>query len=179
MMSPPTHDRPYAAILQLLDQIAVAFDAGAEIAALALVYAGIDTMALLSCPVGQAGQTGDDFKAWVDRYLKADPASPYQYVGADVYAARCAVLHAYGSESGHHRRANPPKKFGYTDNGAHWMDPSGQNVVISIATFIRDFGAAVQAFLGDARGNPDFRQRIDSRMDSLLLLRMLGDQGSA
>lgn len=91
-------------------------------AALAMVYIGIDSMALLACPVGQAEQSKRDFISWVDTYLRADPASDYQYAGDDVYAARCAVLHSYGSIARDHGGAHPPRKFGYADNGPHRKD---------------------------------------------------------
>jgi len=59
--------RGYASLNQLLKEIGVAWDAGAIVAALAMVYVGIDTMALLACPEGQKCQTRDDFIAWVLR----------------------------------------------------------------------------------------------------------------
>jgi hypothetical protein len=85
-------------IYQLSREISRARDSGAFWAALALVYVGIDTMALLACPFGQAEQKKKDFIRWVDKYLRADPASEYQYEGVDVYAARCALLHSYTPE---------------------------------------------------------------------------------
>ena len=42
----------YTAFLQLSAEITKAQDAGALIAAVAMVYVGIDTMALLACPIG-------------------------------------------------------------------------------------------------------------------------------
>ncbi len=59
----------YTPLIQLLGEIGKAWDAGATVAALAMVYVELDTMALLACPVGQQSQTRSDFIAWVDRYL--------------------------------------------------------------------------------------------------------------
>ena len=51
----------YTPFIQLLDEIGRARDAGAIVAALAMVYVGIDTMAMLSCPVGQQSSPSISF----------------------------------------------------------------------------------------------------------------------
>src|SRR4051812_39407898 len=73
--------------------------AGATMAAVAMAFVCIDTLAYLSMPAQQTSQTRTDFITWVNAYLKGDANQPYQYDGKDVYAARCSVLHAFGSES--------------------------------------------------------------------------------
>jgi hypothetical protein len=158
----------YTAILQLSREISTAQDSGAFWAALAMVYVGIDTMALLACPPGQTEQTKKDFILWVDKYLRADPASDYQYEGADVYAARCALLHSYGSIARDHRGANPPRQFGYTDNGPHRKDDTARVAIISVAVLIYDFYRALDAFMGAMRTDPELRKQVDSRVHNLL-----------
>src|SRR6476660_2093445 len=98
----------YVAILELSAEISRAWNVDAFTAAVALAYVGIDTMALLSCPLGQAEQTKNDFLAWVDTYLQADSASDYQYEAADLYPARCGLPHSYGSLAKDHRKSRPP-----------------------------------------------------------------------
>ena len=158
----------YASLIQLLGEIDKAWNAEANVAALAMVYIGIDTMALLACPVGEPSQKDTDFITWVDQYLKAEPASEYQYEGIDVYAARCAVLHSYGSVAKLHRKANPPRMFGYTDDGPHRKDDAGRLVIISVAVLIYDFRKAMAKFVTEIWANPELKRRVDSRMDSLL-----------
>jgi hypothetical protein len=165
--------RGYASLNQLLKEIGVAWDAGASVAALAMVYVGIDTMALLACPEGQKCQTRDDFIAWVDKYLKADAASKYQHEGIDVYAARCAVLHSYGSIASLHSRTNPPRKFGYTDNGPHKKDDTERFALISIAVLIFDFSKAVDKYLNEITSDSELKRRVDSRMGSLFFTSLL------
>ena len=109
-----------------------------------MVYIGLETPALLTCPIGQHTQTRTDFITFGDKYLRADPASEYQYEGIDVYAARCAVLHNYGSIADSHRKPNPPRKFGYTDNGPHRKDDTERFALISIAVLIHDFSKAME-----------------------------------
>jgi len=163
----------YAQFIQILSEISKAFDADAIVAALAMVYVGIDTMALLSCPVGQQSQKRDDFIAWVDKYLKADPVSEYQYEGIDVYAARCAVLHSYGSIADLHKGTNPPRKFGYTDNGLHRKDDTERFALISVAVLIYDFSRAIEAFGNKMLTDQELKRRVDSRMGSLLWTSLL------
>ena len=62
----------YVAIIELSAEISRAWNGDAFTAAVAMVYVGMDTMALLSCPLGQAKQTRSDFMAWVNAYLRAD-----------------------------------------------------------------------------------------------------------
>src|SRR5262249_57578437 len=89
--------------------------AGATAAAVVMAYVCIDAMAYLSMPADKSEQTRQDFIAWVDGYLKAHPDQPYQYQGLDVYAARCAVLHAFGSEAALHRSDPHIRLFRYHD----------------------------------------------------------------
>lgn len=157
----------YRPILNLLDQARQAQSAGVTVAALAMVYIGIDTMAWLSLPVGQEKQGRQDFYRWVDTYLKADANQPYQYVGRDLYAARCAVLHQFATIAELHRQSNSPKKFGYLDNGPHRTD-GGDLVLISVAVLVRDYCHAAARFMEAAKMDKDLKARIDSRMDELL-----------
>jgi hypothetical protein len=157
----------YRPILNLLEQAHKSLDAGATVAAIAMVYIGIDTMAWLALPVGQDRQTRLDFCNWVDTYLKADSQQPYQYEGLDVYAARCAVLHEFSTVAELHRANNPPRKFGYRDNGSHRAD-GDHLVLISAAMLIRDFSHAVARFDRAAQADNELKARIDSRVQALL-----------
>jgi len=157
----------YQPILELYREITKAQDADALTAALAMVFVSIDTMAWLSLPIGSNSVKRDDFCSWVDAYLKTDAEQPYQYVGIDLYAARCAMLHSYSSLSDLHKKSNPPKTFGYLDNGPHRADGSPL-VLISIAVLIRDFGSALNAFLQSALLDADLKARIDNRIEALV-----------
>ena len=157
----------YTAIVNLLNQARQAQAAGLTIPALAMVYVGIDTMAWLSLPVGQEKQGRQDFYRWVDTYLKTDANQPYQYVGRDLYAARCAVLHQFATIAELHRQNNPPKRFGYLDSGPHQTD-GGDLVLISVATLVRDYCHAVDQYMRGAQANADLKARIDSRVLELL-----------
>lgn len=165
----------YTPLVQLLGEISKSFDADATVSALAMIYIGLDTMALLACPLGQTSQTRSDFIAWVDRYLKADPTSEYQYEGIDLYAARCAVLHSYGSVSDLHRGQKPPRTFGYVDNGPHRHSVADRFVLISVASLAHDFSSAAMEFLSGLQSDPDLKARVDSRMPSLFFTSLIAD----
>ena len=90
---------PWNSVLGIISEIKKCEASGATVAAVAMAYVCIDTMAFLAMPEGRTSQTKADFTGWVDTYLKGHPDQPYFYVGTDVYAARCALLHAFSSEA--------------------------------------------------------------------------------
>ncbi|MFT3931057.1 MAG: hypothetical protein QM709_12265 [Spongiibacteraceae bacterium] len=157
----------YKPIQDLVNEISTAYDVGATVAALSMVYIGIDTFAWLSLPLERDRQTRNDFYEWVDTYLKTEDEQPYQYVGKDLYAARCAVLHTFATLADLHKKVPAPKKFGYVDNGPHQHD-GGDLVLISVAVLIRDFGSATQRFLQAIQADASLKKRVESRLDQLL-----------
>ncbi|WGO96671.1 hypothetical protein QFX18_11500 [Saccharophagus degradans] len=62
-----------------------------------LIYSSIDSMGLLDAPATQTKATGSTFKEWAKKYLLAN--GDFEYNEIDLWAARCAVLHTYTSES--------------------------------------------------------------------------------
>jgi hypothetical protein len=141
-------------VMNLLHEIARCQNADANVAAVAMVYVCIDTMAFLAMPADQMTQGKTDFITWVDNYLKADPSQPYQYRGIDVYAARCSLLHAFSAETEAHRKDPSVRLFGYADNGAHAFNSaeSTRLVIISVAVLIHDLSKQWGASL--AHGKP-------------------------
>lgn len=65
--------------------------------ALIIIYSAIDTCGLLDTPAEQQSATGASFKSWVKKYLLTYPGLEFNEV--DLWAARCAVLHTFTSES--------------------------------------------------------------------------------
>jgi hypothetical protein len=154
----------------LIQEIKRCEAAGATTAAIAMAYICIDTMAFLGLPAGQEIQTKSDFITWVDTYLEGAPEQPYQYRGLDVYGARCAVLHAFGSEVNFHQNNPDAKIFGYHDGGLHTLNTqeSGRLVIIGTASFFNDVVHAVQAFLEACNTDPHLRVRVESRLPKVL-----------
>lgn len=127
-------------------------------------------LAFLSLPAGRDKQGRNDFIAFVDSFLKGHEDQPYQYVGLDVYGARCAVLHAFSAEVDFHQQNPDAKVFGYHDGGQHTFDPAQNEklVLIGSASFINDVVLAVQAFCDRCQEDPDLRQRAEGRLPQLL-----------
>jgi hypothetical protein len=156
-------------VFDLLDEIARCQNADAMVAAVAMVYVFIDTMAFLAMPAGQTAQKRKDFISWVDTYLKAEPSERYQYRGLDVYGARCSLLHAFSAEADAHRKDPSVCLFGYTDNGPHAFDPaeSTRLAIISVAVLIRDLCKGTEDFVGDWLSDHALRARVASRLPAL------------
>jgi hypothetical protein len=123
---------------------------------LIVCYSTIDTLGLLYSPPEQVSADRKSFKAWVDRFLI--PRARDAYNAADLYAARCAVLHSHStssdlSRSGKARqvqyyfadRSDPKTKelidlTGRIQNGGH------------IAVHIHDFGTSLVEAMSDYVG---------------------------
>jgi hypothetical protein len=135
----------WGSVRGLINEITQCEAAGATTAAIAMAFVCIDTMTFLALPAGRDTQGRSDFIGWVDTFLKAVPEQPYQYRGLDVYGARCALLHAFGSESDYHVKYPEAKLFGYHDGGKHAVDPqvSKRLVLIGTASFLNDVKIAV------------------------------------
>lgn len=157
-------------ISNLIDQIKTCESVGATSAALAMSYICLDTMAFLSLPGDRETQGRTDFVEWVDTYLKAHPEQPYQYQGLDVYGARCAMLHAFGSEVDFHARFPDTKIFGYNDGGKHILNPEidPRLVLIGTASFFNDVISAVESFMELCVQNGDMRSLIERRLPRIL-----------
>jgi len=140
--------------------------AGLLSAALTFAYVCIDTMSYLSLPSEKSQQDRSDFMAWVDTYLKGEPSQPYQYRGLDVYAARCAILHAFSSDAELHRKDPGVRRFGYHDGGGHVSHP--HLVLIGIASFVNDIVAAIEAFLAACLDDAALRARVEPRLVKVL-----------
>jgi len=133
-------------------------------------YITIDTMASLAMPSDRTQATRRDFITWVDRYLKGHKDQPYQYRGKDVYAARCAFLHTYGSEAKLHSQDDDLRVFGYHDGGKHAYDPKiSRLVIIGTASFPNDVIIAVESFLRDCMTDANLRGSVGSRLPKMLV----------
>ena len=160
----------WGAIKGLIDEIKTCEKAGATTSAVAMAFVCMDTMAYLSLPAGREMQGKADFIAWVDAHLKGHKDQPYQYRGLDVYGARCAMLHAFGSESDFHEKNEGAKKIGYHDGGKHAYDPAVDKrlVIIGTASFLNDVVHAVSAFLEGCKTDADLRGRVEGRLSKVL-----------
>lgn len=159
-------------VTDLVAEIKKCEAAGATTAAVAMAFVCIDTMAFLSLPAGRERQGRSDFIVWVDTYIKGHESQPYQYRGIDVYGARCAVLHAFGSEVDYHQQFPDAKKYCYHDGGEHGYDPAANEhlVIIGTASFLNDVICGVQSFAETCTTDPDLRARVEGRLPRVLTI---------
>lgn len=137
--------------------------------AVLLTYCAMDAMAFLSMPEGQRKVMSTDFKNWVSKYMKTDPAQPYQYDKQDLWGARCGIVHTYGAKSDL-SRAGKCRKIVYKPNSLnHLYDPVKHRdlLILAVDLFIRDFFDAVDSFLADIEQDEDLRKRVETRLPKL------------
>jgi hypothetical protein len=158
------------AIIELVNEIKRCEKAGATTAAVAMAFICIDTMAILSLPPERNKQSANDFIVWVNTYLKGHEDQPYQYRGIDVYGARCALLHAFGSEVYYHKKKSDAKKYGYHDGGMHIYDPAEDEflVIIGTASFLDDVVHSVEAFLETCKVDSNLLTCVECRLPNML-----------
>lgn len=64
---------------------------------LVVAYSTIDTLGLLGAPPGQIEARKSSFLPWVERYLL--PNLKVDCTAIDIWAARCAILHTFSTQS--------------------------------------------------------------------------------
>ena len=65
--------------------------------AIILLLSAIDAMAYVAMPEHQDDVTKTDFIDWAEKFIRFQGRE--QLTGADLYGARCAMLHSYGARS--------------------------------------------------------------------------------
>ncbi len=160
----------WQSIVGLVSELKRCDECGITMAAVAMAYICIDTLANLARPIDKERVTRADFKEWVDSYLKAHPDQPYQYRGKDVYAARCALLHKYGAEADLHDEDPDTIKFVYHDGGKHEYKPDVEPRLVLIGTksFINDVVIGVESFLEKCQTDKRLRERVEPRLVHVL-----------
>jgi hypothetical protein len=95
----PLHNAIYNGIKR---GITVTIDNHCFGSAVILILSAIDAMAYLGMPTDQESVTRVDFIRWAEQFIHFD--GPQQLTGADLYGARCAMLHSYGVRSSMSRK---------------------------------------------------------------------------
>lgn len=120
---------------------------------LIVCYSTIDTLGLLYSPPDQVSADRKSFKAWVEQFLL--PRARDTYSAADLYAARCAILHSHTTSSDL-SRAGKARQIQYYF--ADRSDPKTKQLVEltakmdsggHIAVHIQDFGTSIVEAMSD------------------------------
>jgi len=163
--------------------IRVALENNCLAAAVILILSGIDSMAYLDMPEDQKDVARSDFIRWADRYIKFP--SKEQLAGIDLYGARCAALHQYGSASALSREGKC-RMVGYMDASIPEVryDPSVSNdfVLVSVPALAEAFFTGVDRFLidlfSDAKKAPVAERRFNKMFQSIPVEKGAKDSGA-
>lgn len=136
--------------------------------AILLTYAGMDALTYLAMPAGQVEATGSDFVRWAEGYIRFDGIS--QLTGEELWAARCATLHTYGTESRLSRR-QAVRQIGYMDKSEPPIRESPEVpglVLVSVPALAEAFFAGIDHFLISAFADPMKGPLVESRLKTFI-----------
>ena len=137
--------------------------------AVILILSGIDAMAYLGMEAGRDDVSRSDFVEWADRYIKF-PCKE-QLTGLDLYGARCAMLHSYGTASAL-SRTGKCRQIGYLDKSVPEVcfNPtvSQSLVLVSVPALAEAFFTGVDRFLVDLFADRNNAPLAENRLKTLV-----------
>jgi hypothetical protein len=159
----------WSVLIGLTEQIKQCDAQGLVTPSIAMSFICIDAMASLARPSGKSRVTRADFTGWCDKYLKSNTKQQYQYSGKDVYAARCALLHTYGTTAELHDKSDI-MKFLYHDCNhlMHQLYAEENTVAISTKSLVIDVCNAVHSFIAECTSNASLGDLVVSRLDEII-----------
>jgi len=149
--------------------IEIAVANGCHGSAAVLIYSGMGSMSYLAMPENQTDVSGKDFIEWADRYIKFPCKN--QLTGADLYGARCAMVHTYSVYSKMSREGKA-RLIGYMDKSVPEVryNPkvNKQLVLVSVPALAEAFFQGTDKFLVDAFSDKTRAPVIEARMKILV-----------
>lgn len=137
--------------------------------AVVLVYSGMDSMAFLAMPKGQTDVLRKDFIGWADRYIRFSCIE--QLTGADLYGARCAMVHNYSVYS-EMSRDGKCRLVGYMDKAVpeimYNQEVSKELVLVSVPALAEAFSRGIDKFLVEAFSDKARAPVVEERMRKLV-----------
>ncbi|UNL96460.1 hypothetical protein CPY53_24185 [Paenibacillus polymyxa] len=159
-------------ITEIINSIELLMEKSLTGPALILTYSAIDIVSSLSV-MGDKDSQRSDFIKWVEEYLLSSLNTPC--TGKDLYAARCSVVHIFGSESLLSRKGEA-KNVIYV-----WGDKEpdewqrnvnlleeGQFIVIKIEDLIYAFREATAQFFEAIQEDERLKENIKIRAQKML-----------
>jgi hypothetical protein len=141
-----------------------------DASAVILILSAIDAMAYLSMPEGQQDVTPNDFIKWSDRYIQFPGKE--RLTGADLYGARCAMLHSFGAQSKMSRTGRCRVILWMDKAEPHilFSDAQPRYVMVSIAALRNALFEGMDRFLIDVYKNPNSKEAklADKRFESFV-----------
>lgn len=153
----------------MLRGIEVCLDRQCLVSAVSLLFGAIDALSALTRPTENPDTDHRVFEAWINRYLLPDSALNCK--AEDLYAARCGVLHTYGTDSrlARHGRARPLVYQWRHGPAAGTTAPLPSDAIVVEVEALHDaFRKAVARFFEDSEMEAPVRGRVKHHLPSLL-----------
>lgn len=156
-----------------LKAIGTLWDARLPEAALTVIYSGIDSFGLLAAPAGVLDANRATYMQWCEKYIlpRLKNFEATAITAADLYAARCGVLHTSTPLSSSEREGNAHQVF------YQFQDKTGVNMFLNakqapVRIDIGNLGLAFKeggiAFLTDLKNDPPSQKLADDRAQHFL-----------
>ncbi len=139
----------------LAGEVHACIKANAYDAALVMQFVELDTWAFLARPGSMTVHGRTSFKWFIERYMRDAPGQGYSYAPSDVYAARCGLLHTFGSLADAHERDKSVVIWRFHLGRENTFVPGLHRMAyISVMRFITDACAAVSACVKELYQRP-------------------------
>lgn len=151
--------------------INVALDNECYASAVILILSAVDAMAYLAMPESQQDVTKSDFVRWAEEYVRFPGRN--QLSGLDLYGARCAMLHSFGTQSKMSREGQC-RVILWMDNAVPPIifrpDLAPDHVMVSILALKDALFAGMDRFLINLYRDPNSKEAklADKRFESFV-----------
>jgi hypothetical protein len=140
-------------------------EAKAYDAALAMQFIELDMWAFLTRPASMTIHGRASFMWFIKQYLQDAPGQGYSYSPGDVYAARCALLHTFGSLSNMHATDKSVVVWRFHLGKLNTLVPGLDRMAyISVMRFIKDARAATSASLQAVMADGGMNKLLGERL---------------
>lgn len=136
-------------------------------ATLILVFSGIDAMGWIDRPENRENTIRDDFISWADEFISFQGG---KISGIELYSARCAILHSYGSISDLTRKGKA-RQIGFHAGGGPDIAESDEVpdlVMVSIEGLAMAFRKGVIAYLEKLKSSSVRRSLASKRLELMI-----------
>jgi|ERR1700730_16918654 len=171
----PSPDDVYRVMtIELVDALKKIFPNGApNYAGLVLLHSAIDIISSLSRPISSADTSGEVFKSWVNAYMLPD--SSLNCSAADIWGARCGILHTLSlSSRGSRTKKAKSLSFLNKQSGVARLQEicnrrGHDTVIVAIPTYRRAFFKGILRFTEQIQTDENLRNRVFHHLKNVSL----------
>ena len=171
----PSPDDVYRVMtVELVDALKKIFPNGSpNYPGLVLLHSAIDIISSLSRPISSADTSGEIFKNWVNTYMLPD--SSLNCSAADIWGARCGILHTLSlSSRGSRTKEAKPLSFLNKESGVARLqeicDRRGHDItIVAIPTYMRAFFKGILRFTEQIQIDENLRNRVFHHLKNVSL----------